>query len=135
MRGHSLLGLRSRSGFTLLELVFVLGLATTVMAIAIPSTQEAIEGLHTAAAARYLGARFTAARITAIARSTCVGIRFEAVGGDYRFAPYVDGNANGVRTADIAAGIDEAAGVAERLADKFPGVAFGLINGYPDADD
>ena len=37
-------------------------------------------------------------------------MRFEAVGHDYMYAPYEDGNGNGVRTADIQAGIDRRLG-------------------------
>ena len=131
---HPLRAAGSAAGFTLVELLFVLGLATTVMAVAIPSTRDAIEGLHTAAAARYVSARLTEARLGAIARSTSVGLRFEPDGDDYRLALFVDGNGNGVRATDIALGIDVASGRPERLHDKFPGVAIGLLPGYPDAD-
>ena len=54
--------------------------------------------------------------------------------GDYQYAPYEDGNGNGVRTAEIRAGIDRPLGPFERLSDKFPGVRFELGAWVPDAD-
>ena len=122
-------------GFTLIELLFVVALAATVMSIAVPTTRDGVEGLQVSSAARYLAGRLSDARMRAVARSTCLGVRFVPAGSDYRFTAYVDGNDDGIRTADITAGIDVALAGAEQLADKFPGVAFGLMNGYPDVDD
>jgi hypothetical protein len=50
------------------------------------------------------------------------------------YAPYEDGNGNGVRTAEISAGIDRRLGPYERLGDKFPGVRFQLAPEAADAD-
>jgi hypothetical protein len=47
----------------------------------------------------------------------------------------MDGNGNGVRSQDIALGLDMPMSGKEALADKFPGVTFGLMSGYPDADN
>jgi hypothetical protein len=117
-----------------MEILFALAVSATVLLVAVPSTEEAIDGLRTGMAARYVADRLMEARIGAVNRSACIGLRFEADGSDYRFTPYVDGNGNGVRSLDISLGIDVAIGVTERLADKFPGVSTGLISGYPDAD-
>ena len=118
----------------MIELLFGLAVAATVLSMAIPSTREAVDQIRTAAAARYLAGRLVDARIAAITRSTCVGLRFEPDGADYRYLRYADGNGNGVRSTDIALGIDTAIGSRERLGDLFPGVSLGLMNGYPDAD-
>ena len=128
------LPLRVDAGFTTLEILFALALSGTVLCVAVPSMNEEIDGLRTASAARYVAARLTGARIAAVNRSACVGLRFEPDGADYRFTPHADGNGNGIRTLDIALGIDRPIGATERLADKFPGVRTGLMNGYPDAD-
>jgi hypothetical protein len=73
--------------------------------------------------------------MTAIRRSTRIGVRFQAAaGGEYRFAAYVDGNGNGVRAGDIAAGVDAELAPAQRLRDRFSGVSFGLVPGVPDVD-
>lgn len=122
-------------GFTLIELLFVVALAATVMSIVVPTTRDGVESLQVASAARYVAARLSDARMRAVARSTCLGLRFVPVGSDYRFTTYVDGNDNGIRSADITASVDVPLNDAEQLADKFPAVVFGLMNGYPDVDD
>jgi hypothetical protein len=67
-------------------------------------------------------------------RSACVGFRFEAAGSDYRFWTYNDGNQNGIRTADIATGVDSMIAGGERLGDRFASVQFGLAAAVPDLD-
>ena len=134
MRQHGAQPAGAGAGFTTIEVLFTVALAATILSMAIPSSQDAVDTIRTAAAARYLATRLAEARISAITRSTCIGLRFEADGTDYRFLQYGDGNGNGVRSADIAAGIDKPIGSREKLGDKFPGVALGLMNGYPDAD-
>jgi type II secretory pathway pseudopilin PulG len=122
------------AGFTLVEALFTLALAATVVCVALPSAGEAIDAQRTAMAARYVSARLTEARISAVNRSASVGLRFEPDGRDYRFTLYADGNGNGIRSLDISLGVDVPIAPPERLRDKFPGVSTGLMNGYPDAD-
>ncbi|HEX6260634.1 MAG TPA: hypothetical protein VFZ51_08255, partial [Woeseiaceae bacterium] len=69
-----------------------------------------------------------------VRRSTCVALRFQPVGADYSFAPFEDGNGNGVRTVDIQSGIDRQVAPYERLGDKFAGIQFKLAPGVPDAN-
>jgi type II secretory pathway pseudopilin PulG len=124
----------SDDGFTVVEILFTVVVATTLVSVAIPSTRDAVDEIRTTTAARYLAGRLAAARINAVARSACVGLRFEPSGSDYRYGSYTDGNGNGVRSQDIAAGVDLPISAREALKDKFPGVTFGLMPGYPDAD-
>ena len=124
----------SERGVTVLEVVFVLALSATVGAVAMALTSSAIDEMRTAVAARYVAGRIGSTRIDAVRRASAVALRFEAVDGDYVYAPYEDGNGNGVRTAEIRAGIDRPLGPFERLGDKFPGVRFELTPGAPDAD-
>jgi prepilin-type N-terminal cleavage/methylation domain-containing protein len=121
-------------GFTLVELLLALSIAVVSMSVAVPATRDALDALRTGMAARAVSARLASLRMDAVSQSRCFGLRFEAAGEDYRFATVADGNGNGVRSADIAAGVDAAVSLKERLSDKFPGVTFGLMNGYPDAD-
>ena len=121
-------------GFTILELLFTISLVATVVAIAIPLTAATLDHVRATMAARYMAGRIAETRTDAVRRSGCVALRFERSGDDYFFAPFVDGNANGVRTADIRAGVDRQLGSYERLSDKFPGVRFELLPGVPDAD-
>jgi type II secretory pathway pseudopilin PulG len=122
------------AGLTLAELVFTLAVVSTTTAMAVPIVRDAVDELRTAMAARYLAGRLMQARMEAVRRSTCTALRFESVGDDYRFAPFTDGNGNGIRAVDIGDGIDGQSGILERLRDKYPGVQFGLMDGIPDAD-
>jgi hypothetical protein len=124
----------SERGRSLLEVLLVLATSFTMGALAIAQTSSAIDEMRTAVAARYVAGRIGSTRIDAVRRSSAVALRFEAVGDDYMYAPYEDGNGNGVRTAEILAGIDRPLGPYERLSDKFPGVHFELTPGVPDAD-
>ena len=125
----------SAAGMSVLEIVFALAASATATAIAIPAIEGTMDELRTAMAARYVEGRIRSARMDAVRRSRAVALRFEAPEpGDYAYAPFGDGNGNGVRTTDIRDGVDIALGPAERLCDRFPGVAFALAPGLPDAD-
>lgn len=126
---------RTNRGFGLIELLFVLALGVTLTSIAVPLTADVVEETRVASAARNLAARIGGMRIDALKQSTCIGMRFQRAGpDDYSFELFVDGNGNGVRTAEISAGIDVRNGWPQRLGDQFPGVGFGLLPGIPDAD-
>ena len=123
-----------QAGLTILELLFTVAILTTLLAIGLPAVNDTIDAHRTSSAARYLAGRIQLARLEAVKRSRNVGLRFEAVGGDYAFAAYVDSNGNGIRTADIRSGLDPVLMPNERLAENFPSVQFGLLPGVPDAD-
>lgn len=121
-------------GFTLLELLLALGIAATIIGMAVPLTADALDDMRGSMAARYLQSRILDARMHAVKRSSRVGFRFESEGDDFRFGEYLDGNANGLRTADIADGTDPQLRPRERLADGFADVSFGLRADVPDVD-
>lgn len=111
-----------------------MAVAGTLIGIALPLTASALDDLRTGMAARYLAARIAGARVDAVQRSTRIALRFEDAEGEPGFAVYADGNANGVRTAEILSGMDPLLSVRQRLRDRFPGVGFGLEAGLPDLD-
>jgi prepilin-type N-terminal cleavage/methylation domain-containing protein len=121
-------------GLTLIELLFVTAVMAILAGITVPVTNVALDDLHTAAAARYVAGLVLSNRMDALKRARCVGLRFEASGSDYAFGSFLDGNGNGLRTADIRSGLDPRLAPEQRLADRFPGVRFGLQAGAPDAD-
>jgi prepilin-type N-terminal cleavage/methylation domain-containing protein len=122
------------SGLTLIELLFVTAVMAVLAGVTVPLTNAALDDLHTAAAARYVAGLVLSGRMDALKRARCVALRFEASGPDYTYGSFVDGNGNGLRTAEIRSGVDAALGREQRLADRFPGVRFGLQPGAPDVD-
>jgi hypothetical protein len=122
------------AGFTLVELLLFIALAATFLGIALPLATSALDEMRTAMAARYLAGKILGARLDALQRSACVGFRFEAAGTDYVFSTHADGNQNGLRTGEIASGVDPVVASGERLTDRFTNVRLGLAAGIPDLD-
>ena len=124
----------SERGLTLVELLFTLAVAATVMTMAIPEGVRGRDEYRTRGAAQYLASRVAQARLGAIRGSRFVGLRFEPAGADYAFRSVEDGNGNGLKTAEILAGTDPSLTTPEQLDSRFAGVAFGILTGIPDAD-
>jgi hypothetical protein len=124
-------GARGEAGYTLVELLFAAGLATTVVGVAVAGVRDLIDDYRTLGAVRYIASRLQHARVEAVNRSADAALRFTAVGGSYRYALYLDGNRNGVLGADIARGIDREIRETERLSEQFPRVDFGAVPGLP----
>jgi hypothetical protein len=118
-------------GFTIIETIFVVSLAMTILSIAVPATLGGLEETRTRNAARYMAARIRLARATAAARSRAIGLRFERSGHEFAFGAYEDGDRDGIRTSDIERGIDRPVDALERLSASFPGVNFGFLDGVP----
>ena len=118
-------------GYSLLELLFTMSVIGTVAAFAVPGVLASIDDQRAAGAARYVSARLQRARMEAVARSASVALRFVETSDGYAFGAYVDGNRNGVRTAEIQHGIDRELMPLERLTSLFVGVDFGVLPGLP----
>ena len=122
------------TGYSLIEVLFVLSTAATVSAMAVPPFSAAIDEYRTAGAVRYVSTRIQRTRMEAVSRSTNVAMYFVQAGSGFSFGVYIDGNGDGVRTADIRNGIDRLLGTIERLSDNYAGVDFGLFPGLPPVD-
>jgi len=106
--------------------MFVLAVLAIVAGMAIPQTMATIERSRTLGAARYLATRLAMARTQAVAHSANVALMFVADGDTYTVAAYSDGNRNGVRTLDIATGVDPVVEEPVRFSDLFPRVSLFL---------
>jgi hypothetical protein len=125
---------RHTSGVSLAEVMTAISVSTTVAAVAMPMFLTGLDGFRAAGAARYFAARLAMVRMEAVKRARTVAVRFEPDGNGFRFCVYVDGNRNGVRTADIADGTDWPLGDADRLNVHFRNVAFGIGASVPGVD-
>jgi hypothetical protein len=121
-------------GYSLIELVFAAGTIATLGSMAVLQVRASLNDFRTAGAARYISARLQRARMAAVVRSADVGLQVTQTPGGYSYAVYVDGNRNGVRTAEIQNGTDRPVLAPERLVDQFPGVDFGALPGLPSVD-
>jgi type II secretory pathway pseudopilin PulG len=97
---------RSSSGYTLLELLVIVAIIGMMVLVSIPSFREMQKRSAVRAAARELGSVFHEARSQAIATGRYTGLRFQQNGDTWEWTLYEDGNWNGIRTAEIAKGID-----------------------------
>ena len=122
------------SGFSYLELIFVMAFVVTLTGVAVPQTLTGLDDLRASGATRYVSARLQQARSEAVKRSADVAMQFVPSDRGYVFAVYVDGNRNGVRSRDIERGVDRRLGAIERLADSFSGVEFGAAADLPAID-
>lgn len=103
-----------------------MGLVAVLTAIAVPQSLATADRLRAGAAARYIAARMALARAHAVKRAAYVALRFDEGPSGTSFRMFVDGNRNGVRTRDIAAGLDPPLEPAVTLTDLFPGIVIGL---------
>lgn len=123
-----------QAAYSLIELLLSLGLITVIAAVSTPGMFAARDAVLADGAADHLVALLHAARMEALKRRTYVAIRFESDAAGILVAAYADGNGNGVRSADIAGGVDVLLRPPERLEHRFTGVRFGFESGVPDAD-
>jgi hypothetical protein len=123
-----------RPGYSVLELLICISLATLAVAAGTPTVLATREAVLSDGATDYVARTLHAARMEALKRRVSVAVRFEADGGDVVMATYVDGNGNGVRAADISSGDDPLVRPRWRLRDQFAGVGFGFEAGVPDVD-
>jgi type II secretory pathway pseudopilin PulG len=122
------------AGYTLVELLVVLGLVCAVLTAAVPALDRAADTTEAAGAARYLASVVARARFDAARRQRTVAVRFLRQ-SPVAFVVVVDGDGDGVRADDIAAGVDRVMRPDDRLEDHFPRVRFGISGAVPAIDD
>jgi prepilin-type N-terminal cleavage/methylation domain-containing protein len=122
------------SGFSLPELLIAVALMATISGAALAFGTATVDEMRTSAAARHVAARVQFARMEALKRSANVGYQFSACERGYSYAAYVDGNGNGLRSAEIRQGVDWMLDHSRHLADQFPGVSFGIVEGVTAAE-
>jgi prepilin-type N-terminal cleavage/methylation domain-containing protein len=124
----------SQRGFQLVELVVVLALISMAALIVVPPVLSMSARLRVELAAHELVAALYQARSLAQRQSAYVGIKFYPAGGRVTYACYRDGDGDGVRTADIVAGVDPQVTPLRTLVHLGGRVGFGFPPGPPARD-
>ncbi len=121
-------------GYSLVELLVVVGLVGAVMTAAVPAFDRAADAADATAAARYLASVVARARLDAARRQRTVAVRFTQQ-TPVTFTVVADGDGDGVNAEDVAAGIDAVIRSTDRLEDHFPRVRFGIAGPVQAIDD
>lgn len=121
-------------GATLVEAVVATGIAIVAIGISVPLVTAGRPEQQVVDAARFISGRIALARASAARRGAPVGILFTSGRDGVVFRSHVDSNGNGIRTSDIASGIDPPIDTGARLGDHFKGVRFGLSPVVPPID-
>ncbi len=99
------------AGMVLPELVLALVLSLLAVLIAAPGALQLRQSVAIRSAVHETTVAFFHARAYAISRGRNVGLKFRRNGDRWEWALYADRNGNGVRTAEIASGVDRYLGI------------------------
>jgi len=104
--------------------------ALTIAALGTSAVVPAVSGMLRSARlnglASDLSSEMAKARMEAVARGAYTGIRFEATPDGGRFTLYLDGGDRGIRSAEIAAGVDTPLTPPREVAARHHGVRIGI---------
>jgi hypothetical protein len=119
-------------GFSLVEAIVATGVILVMAAVATPVFRARFADAHILGAGHQFRSSFRLAWSTAVRLNVYTAIRFEREGdGRASYSVYADGNSNGVRSADIAAGVDRRIAGPLPLSGGAPGVHVGINPGVP----
>jgi type II secretory pathway pseudopilin PulG len=121
----------STAGWSLVELVLAIGVSLVVAGTALALVGPWRDDVRARGAARHLAALLRQARLEAMAAGHGTGLQFVATPGGPAFRLARDGNGNGLRAAEIDAGIDPSPGPPQRVGDRFAGVRFAIVRDLP----
>jgi hypothetical protein len=103
--------LRPNAGLSIFELLLGMTTLAGMLAIATPGVMRLREEVSLRSAVHEASVAFYLARSYAISKGRNVGLKFRRNGDRYEWALYADGNGNGIRTAEIASGVDRFLGI------------------------
>ncbi len=98
------------AGFTAAELAIVLAIAGLLAAVGVAGTFHLSAVVAVRSGAAEVRTTLLLARSQALVRGRNVGMKFRRNGDRYEWALYGDGNGNGIRSSEIASGVDRPLG-------------------------
>jgi prepilin-type N-terminal cleavage/methylation domain-containing protein len=122
-------------GYTLAELLAVLAIVAMAVAAALPAAATLRDAGRAAAGARTMATLLSAQRWKSVTAHRVLGLQFRKAGTNWTWREVADGNGNGLRTADIARGIDPVLTQDAALERQIENVTLGIPPGgpYPEA--
>jgi len=122
-------------GYTLAELLAVLAIVAMAVAVTLPAAAMLRDGGRAAAGARTMATLLSAQRWKSVAGHRVRGLQFRKVGSGWSWREVLDGNGNGLRTAELTRGVDPVVSNDERLERLVTDVTLGIPPGgpYPEA--
>jgi hypothetical protein len=112
----------STLGATLVDLVMGMGVITLLCSLGAPVVSGVVEAARLRHGAGFVATRFRLARSHAAAATVAVGVVFDRSAQGWAFRVCEDGNGNGLRRAEIAAGVDACVEGPHDVSVLFPGV-------------
>jgi len=119
------------SGASLAEALVVTALLAAAALAAAPAVARLREAGRAGSAARSLAAKLREQRFRGIAQRRACGLHFEKLSEGWVFREVVDGNGNGLRTAEIRSGADPTVAGPFRVEGLVTGARLGLPPGGP----
>ena len=93
-------------GYTLIDTVIAAGLCSTLGAAAMPMIGATLDHERTIIGAQVLAGQLQRARLEALKRARGTAVRLEVIDDRTTMQLFVDGDGDGVRQADVDAGVD-----------------------------
>ena len=118
---------RGEGGYSLAEAVLAMAVLGLLLTVSLPALASGLSRGRVATAAREMAGELARLRSEAIASRRRVALRILRSGGRYVYAVYADGDGDGVRSDDIAAGRDKIILGPRDLPSRHEGIDFGLL--------
>lgn len=112
----------AEAGVTLVELVVVMAIGIGIAGLSAPVAASVVDSSRARQAAAFLSSTFRLARQQAVGRGVNVGVVFDRPGARWTLKVCRDGNANGIRRADVQSGVDPCFDGPFEISQLFPNV-------------
>jgi prepilin-type N-terminal cleavage/methylation domain-containing protein len=122
-------------GFTIAELLAALAILAIAVAVALPAAAQLRDAGRAAAGARTIATILSDQRWKSVAAHRTRGLQFRRAASGWSWREVEDGNGNGLRTAEIARGVDRVLTPDVTLESRVEHVTLGFPPGgtYPEA--